>query len=430
MNRFGLDTHLGAWTAAKDIAAGRRTAKGLVEQCLETIARLNPDVHAFVAYDAQHALDYAAKIDAGAYAGQALRGIPFAVKDVIETAAYDTTYGSPIYAGHRPSVNAACVQRALDSGAVLMGKLATGEFATQTPSQARNPLRLNHTPGGSSSGSAAAVSAGMVPVAFGTQTTGSIVRPAVYCGVVGYKPSFGMLGSAGMKTLSHSQDTLGLITRDVRDAAFFSTGLLGAKMVEQATDAPHIAVCYSHQWDYVSEQGQAAIERLAQKIERCGGKVSHIHLPALLDELVLLQPRLFMFEALQNLAPEWHHHREQLSPRLQARLQQATTISLNEYLDIRQRVEQGKAVLAELLAHTDAILYPAAADEAPEGLQEAGDPRFGALWSMLHVPSVSFPVELGNKGLPLGAQLIGRFAQDLRLLSVSRWLEDEVLNIL
>lgn len=429
MNRFGLDTHLGAWAAAKDIAAGRCTAKGLVEQCLETIARLNPDVHAFVACNAQHALDQAAKIDAGAYAGQALRGIPFAVKDVIETADYDTTYGSPIYAEHRPSVNAACVQRALDSGAVLLGKLATGEFATQTPSQARNPLRLSHTPGGSSSGSAAAVSAGMVPVAFGTQTTGSIVRPAVYCGVVGYKPSFGMLGSAGMKTLSHSQDTLGLITRDVRDAAFFSTGLLGAKMVEQATDAPHIAVCYSHQWDYVSEQGQAAIERLAQKIERRGGKVSHIHLPALLDELVLLQPRLFMFEALQNLAPEWHHHREQLSPRLQARLQQATTISLNEYLDIRQRVEQGKAALAELLTHADAILYPAAADEAPEGLQEAGDPRFGALWSMLHVPSVSFPVELGSKGLPLGAQLIGRFAQDLRLLSVSRWLEDEVLNI-
>lgn len=430
MSRFGIESQIGAWKAAKEIAEGRCTATALVESSLEVIAQRNPEVQAFVSYDAQHALDQAAKIDAGSYAGKSLRGIPFAVKDVIETADYVTTYGSAIYARHQPQVNAACVQRAIDNGAVLMGKLATGEFATQTPSQARNPLRLDHTPGGSSSGSAAAVSAGMVPVAFGTQTTGSIVRPAVYCGVVGYKPSFGMLGNAGMKTLSHSQDTLGLITRDVRDAAFFSAGLLGAQVVDKASDAPHIAVCYSHQWDYVSEQGQAAIERLAQSIEQRGGKLSHIHLPPLLDELALLQPRLFMFEALQNLAHEWQHHKEQLSPRLQARLQQANTVSYAEYMDIRQRVEQGKAELASLLESYDAILYPAAADEAPQGLNEAGDPRFGALWSMLHVPCVSFPIELGSNGLPIGAQLIGRFAQDLRLLSASRWLEDEVLNTL
>jgi len=175
----------------------------------------------------------AARVDAGSCPDGLLAGVPFAVKDVIDTSDYPTAYGSPIYTGHQPRLDAACVRLARRQGAVVMGKVATGEFATQTPSLARNPLRTTHTPGGSSSGSAAAVAAGMVPVAFGTQTTGSIVRPAVYCGVVGYKPSFGMIGAAGMKTLSHTQDTIGVIARDVADVAFFTLGLHGTRPIMQ-----------------------------------------------------------------------------------------------------------------------------------------------------------------------------------------------------
>lgn len=418
-------TQWGALDTVQAVAEGRVSAVEVVQARLDVIARRNDEVKAFVAVDPEAALAQARRVDADLdrYAALPLCGLPYAVKDVFESAELPTTYGSPIYAQHQPVFEAACSQAAKRHGAVLLGKVATGEFATQTPSAARNPLRLTHTPGGSSSGSAAAVAAGMVPVAFGTQTTGSIIRPAVYCGLVGYKPSFGLVGPAGMKTLSHSQDTVGVIARDVRDAAFFVFGLQGASSYPRhAVGKPRIALCRSRQWDYAAPETVACIDALAETLVRDGAQVDRLWLPPLLDWLATQQPRLFKFEARQNLGYEYDTHKAQLSPRLQSRMASADDVSFDEYLGIRRHVLQGRGVFSAFLSQYDALLYPAAAGEAEAGLAEAGDPRFGALWSLLHVPSVSFPAGLGPTGLPLGAQIVGDFADDVRVLGVAQYV--------
>lgn len=420
---------MGVVQTVRAMEEGSTTADAVARACLERIAAANDDIKAFVALDPGRVLAEAAKVDAGAHAGGLLRGVPYAVKDVIDTADYPTAYGSPLYAGYMPGRDAACVRRAREQGSVLMGKVATGEFATQTPSQARNPLRTTHTPGGSSSGSAAAVAAGMVPVAFGTQTTGSIVRPAVYCGLVGYKPSFGMLGTAGLKTLSHTQDTIGVIARDVMDVACFSFGVHGVRHVQAAVEHPRIALCRSSQWDYASLATHGTLDALAKRLASRGVHVDSIELPEPMEALAAQQPRLFMFEARQNLAYELETRRTQLSTRLQKRLDAAQAVTLDEYISLRQQVLQCQWQFAELMRNYDAILYPAAAGEAEKGLEEAGDPRFGALWTMLHVPTVSFPCGKGPSGLPLGVQLVGAFGEDMRLLSVAQLAAGIALDV-
>jgi Asp-tRNA(Asn)/Glu-tRNA(Gln) amidotransferase A subunit family amidase len=418
MSSTNSPNRLGVVEAARAIERNELRCVDLTQACLDRIAERNPDVEAFVAYDADKALAVARGLDA-APSGHPLRGIPFAVKDVIDTSDYPTQYGSPIYKNFQPALDAACVVMAKSHGGVLLGKVATGEFATQTPSRARNPLRLTHTPGGSSSGSAAAVADYMVPAAFATQTTGSIVRPAIYCGVVGYKPSFGLIATAGLKALSPSQDTIGVIARKVEDAAFFTLGLHGAKTVNSVVAKPRIALCLSRQWDYVKPETLRALESLVHKLELAGCAMSRIWLPEDLERLVAIQPRLFKYEARQTLANERLLNKELLSPRLRARLQGGDDLGFDEYVSMRQQVREAHSLSEELFRDVDAVLYPAAAGEAEEGLESAGDPRFGALWTLLHLPSISFPTDLGPAGLPLGAQLIGGFAQDTRLLAVA-----------
>ncbi|MGB3290115.1 MAG: amidase [Burkholderiaceae bacterium] len=418
MSRSKALNRLGAVEAARALESNEVRCVDLVQACLDRIAERNSQVEAFVAYDADKALAAARRLDA-APSGRILRGIPFAVKDVIDTSDFPTEYGSPIYKGYQPALDAACVVMAKNQGAIPLGKVATGEFATQTPSRARNPLRLTHTPGGSSSGSAAAVADFMVPAALATQTTGSIVRPAVYCGVVGYKPSFGTIATAGLKALSPSQDTIGVITRKVEDAAFFVLGLHGAKTVNSIVAKPRIAVCLSRQWDYIRPETLRALESLAHKLELAGCAISRIWLPQDLERLVPVQPRLFKYEARQTLGNERLLNRESLSPRLRARLQSGDDMGFDEYVAMRRQVREAQLSSEAMFRDVDAILYPAAAGEAEAGLESAGDPRFGALWSLLHLPSISFPTELGPVGLPLGAQLIGGFGQDTRLLAVA-----------
>ncbi len=409
---------LGVVQAAKAIESGEITSVALVRDCLERIAERNHEVGAFVACDPEQALTEASRADDNFVSGP-LRGVPFAIKDVIDTADYPTAYGSAIYKNHQPEHDASCVRMAKSRGAVVLGKVATGEFATQTPSKARNPLRLSHTPGGSSSGSAAAVADYMTPVAYATQTTGSIMRPAVYCGVVGYKPTFDLISPAGMKDLSPTQDTIGVIARSVEDAAFFTLGLHGATTVATVGFKPRIALCMSRQWDYVRPETIRAIETLVHRLESAGCTVTRVWLPEDLEPLISIQSRLFMYEARQSLANERLLYNDQLSPRLNARLLQGEHIGYDEYISMRQQVREAQLRSDALFEGVDAVLYPAAAGEADEGLSSAGDPRFGALWTLLHLPSVSFPIDIGPAGLPLGAQLIGRFGQDTRLLAAA-----------
>jgi len=406
--------------ALRAMEEGSLTSEALTQACLERIEERNGQVQAFTAVDAGWALAQARTADRAGAAP--LRGIPFAVKDVLDTRHLATAYGSPIYAGHRPAVDAACVARVREFGGLVLGKAATSEFATQTPSRTRNPLNLEHTPGGSSSGSAAAVADFMAPVAFGTQTTASTVRPASYCGIVGYKPTFGFLNTAGLKPLSPSQDTITLLARTVQDTALCAFGLHGMRVQAGPLERPRLAVCLSSQWDAVRPEMAEAIERIAAAAQRAGATVRRMRLPAALEPLIGMQGRLFAFEARQSLAYERQHHAALFSPRLQARLAGGEGIDAAQYLAMRQRALAGRQALAGLFGDVDAILYPPAQGEADEGIADSGSAQFGALWSLMHVPCVCVPIARGPRGLPMGVQAIGAYGDDLRTLQAAAFI--------
>lgn len=415
--------------ALKAMEIGELSARELAERCLNRIALRNTAVQAVVDYDVDNVLAQADAVDAGHRPGL-LRGIPYAVKDVIETADYPTTFGSAIYTGHKTNRDAACVAMSREQGAVLMGKVATSEFATQSPGATRNPLNLRHTPGGSSSGSVAAVADGMAMAAWGTQTTGSILRPAVYCGVVGYKPSFGLVSTDGVGMLSHSNDTVGILARSVSDAAAFVFGIHRQRHESAPADARFkVGVCMSDQWRYASADAVDALQAWAKRLGRAGFNVQARALPAEYEALPDIQGRVVAFEAHQALAHERLTADEgQLSPRLRTRLDVGRSVTLDEYLVMQRSVARLRAGIEELFDGVDALLYPAADGEAEEGLVDSGSPRFGAPWTILHLPTVAVPLEAGSGGLPLGGQLIGRLGQDAALLQLaerasesSRW---------
>ncbi len=415
--------------ALRDIETGALRARDLAEHCLARISARNPEVQAFLASDAGHVRAQADAVDAGLRRGL-LRGIPYAVKDVIETAAYPTTYGSPIYSGHTTGRDAACVALSQEQGAVLLGKVATSEFATQTPGRVRNPLNLAHTPGGSSSGSAAAVADGMAMAAWGTQTTGSITRPAAYCGVVGYKPSFGFVSTAGVGVLSPSQDTVGVLARNVADAAAVVLGTHGQRYHAPSGDLRYtVGICLSAQWRHASTQALEALRSWAARLAAAGIGVKELTLPAEYEHLIEDQSRLVAYEARQALAHERMTAASKLSPRLVERLAGGGEIGLDEYLAMQRRAFKLRHEAETLFADVDALVYPASDDEAEKGLANSGSPRFGALWTLLHLPTVAIPLDAGSGGLPLGVQMIGRVGSDVALLQMaehasahSRWL--------
>ncbi len=402
---------LTALEVAALVEAGDVTAEAVTRACLERIEERNPEVRAFVAWDAERALADARLADAQPR-GPILRGVPFAAKDVFETADYPTAFGSPIHAGNRPAADAACVAVARRNGAVLLGKAATGEFATQTPSDTRNPLRLAHTPGGSSGGSAAAVADYMVPVAFGTQTTGSIIRPATYCGVIGYKPSLDLLPRAGMKALSPTQDTPGMIARSVADLAFVLHGMHGTRLLPAAMVTPRIGVCRSAQWSHAHPATIVELERFAGRLEAAGARISRVDLPPGLEAMVEIQSAIVAYEARFSLAHEYRLHADRLSERLQKRLAGSEATSFADYQAMLRQAADGRRRASALFDDVDVLLYPSAEGEAEPGIEYSGSPRFGALWTLLHLPAISFPIGRGPGGLPVGAQLIGPYLQD------------------
>jgi Asp-tRNA(Asn)/Glu-tRNA(Gln) amidotransferase A subunit family amidase len=404
--------------AARALETAEITAEQLTRAFLERIAEREPHVQAFAACDPQRAIVDARLADAQT-PGHPLRGIPFAVKDIFDTADYPTTYGSEIYVGHVPVADAACVAGLREQGAIVLGKTVTQEFATRTPGKTRNPRRLSHTPGGSSSGSAAAVADGMAPIALGSQTTGSILRPAVYCGVIGYKPTFQAIPGAGMKALSPSQDTAGVLARTVADATLFVHGVQGVKSVVAPAGPLRIGLCVSSQWEYARPASLQAVDRMRRALEDAGARVREMRLPRHMESTLAMQDLITSYEARRSLSHEYRHYRDRLSPRLRERLAGADSIGMADYLRMLQDAADARPAAASLFDDVDALLYPATEGEAEAGLDESGSPRFGALWTLLHLPTVAVPVGTGPSGMPVGVQLIGPHASDLRTLAVA-----------
>ncbi|WP_043363925.1 amidase [Belnapia sp. F-4-1] len=418
---------LSATEATRRVRDGRLSATALTEALLARIAAREPAVRAFVHLDPALALRQAAAVDQAVKAGRAgpLAGLAFGVKDVLDTADQPSQYGSPIWAGHRPRSDAACVALARRAGAVILGKTVTTEFATRHPGATANPHNPAHTPGGSSSGSAAGAGAGFFHAGFGTQTAGSIIRPAAYCGAVGFKPSFGTLHRAGMKVMAESLDTIGVIAGSVGDAALAMAGLTGGdygRPEERPGRAPRIGLCWGPAAEQAAPETREAIERVAAAAARAGAQVEAVDLPAAVLAGYEAHALVMNGETAEALSWELDHAAAQLTEGLRERLDWGSRKGRAALLDARAAFTVARAAFAGVMAGFDAILTPSAPGEAPEGLGWTGDPAFNSLWTLLHVPCVTVPTGTGPQGLPLGAQLVAGFGQDREALAWAEWV--------
>lgn len=415
---------LSATEAAAAIAAGRLTSEALVASCLERIAEREPEVQAWAHLDRERALAAARACDRATPRSR-LHGIPVGVKDVIDTADLPTEYGSPIYKGHRPASDAACVAQVRELGGVILGKTVSTEFATRHANKTRNPRNTAHSPGGSSSGSAAAVADDMVPIAFGTQTSSSIIRPAAFCGTVGYKPTFGLVNRAGLKFLSESLDTIGVLTRTVADAALIVEALTGtdpARFDAVASIKPRIGFCRTPYWHEADAATREALERAAPALEKAGASVREVALDGEFAELAQVQIDLSSYEFYRALTFERTRHAELISASLTARLNGGGGVSRARYEETHAIAARCRAHLDEVYKGCDVLISPAAPGEAPRGLESTGDPLFGLTWTLMGGPAVTIPVFTGPQGLPLGLQVAGPRGGDARTLVAAEWI--------
>lgn len=414
---------LSATRAAELLTRRELSAEQLARACFARIEQRQGVVQAWTALDKEATLRHARDLDRASIRG-VLHGLPFGVKDVFATRELPTAYGSSIYQGHQPVADAAPVALCRAAGALVAGKTVTTEFASYHPGPTRNPRNLAYTPGGSSSGSAAAVADDMVPFALGTQTAGSIIRPAAYCGVVGYKPSFGRIQRAGLKTIADSLDTVGGFARTVDDVALFASVMMGdAALRELDYDAkPRIGMFRTPQWRHTDPVVREAYDLAASALSRAGATVQDLELPPQLCPLVQTQADIMSFEMAQSLAFEHAHHRSQLSDALQSLLDAGAQISAAEHEANRQRAADGRAYVHGWFDDYDILLAPSAVGEAPIFEQGTGDPLFCRVWTLLGTPCVHLPFHTGPQGLPVGLQAIGRIGDDRRALAIARWM--------
>jgi len=411
---------LGALDLARRIESGALSPRAVVQLCADAIAQHEAAIGAFVTLDIE-----AARQRADSLASLPLHGLPVGVKDIYDTADFPTEYGSPIYAGHRPKADAALVALIRRAGGVVLGKTVTTELAGLQPARTRNPRNPAHTPGGSSSGSAAAVAAGMVPIAFGSQTGGSVIRPAAYCGVTGFKPSFRLLPTVGMKCFSWSLDTVGLFTAGVADAAFAASAVSGRDLrIDETPAAPRIALVRTAAWPQASAAMQDALERAAALAAAAGASIKELDLPPVLEAAATQAHGTIQdHEAFRALADEIDRHGDQLGPILREQLSNAAAITPEAYDDARRLARQARRAFLDLMSDTDVILTPSAPGAAPLGLGSTGKPTFNRLWTLLGVPCVNVPGLADPDGLPLGVQIVGRFARDRAALEAALFME-------
>jgi len=413
---------LSALGLARAIEDGELTPAQAVDLCAEAIAQRESEVGAFVTLDIE-ATRKAAQTPG--LKNKPLRGLPVALKDIFDTADLPTEYGSPIYAGHRPKADASLVALIRRNGGTLLGKTVTTEFAHLDPGKTRNPRNLAHTPGGSSSGSAAGVAAGFFPIATGTQTGGSVIRPASYCGVTGFKPSYRLLPSIGMKCVSWHLDTAGLFAASVADVAFAAAAISDRDLrVDGRTpSSPRIGVLRDQPWAAASDDMKAAIEHIARAASAANARVRDIKLAPVLASAFRAHGTIQAYEAARSLASEYERFKDKLAKGVLELVESGFAIGADAYDDARRNASQARRALLDLMADVDVILSPSAPGAPPKGLGSTGSSTFNRLWTLMGTPCVSVPGLTDADDLPLGVQVIGRFGSDRATLEAALFVE-------
>ena len=416
---------LSATALAQGLCTGVFTAEAVAQSCLARIVAREPEVRAWAWLDPEQVLAQARAADrrraAGAPLG-ALHGIPVGIKDIIDTADMPTENGTVLHAGRRPATDAAIITRLHNAGAIIVGKTVTTELATYAPGKTRNPHNPEHKPGGSSSGSAAAVAAGMVPLAVGTQTNGSTIRPAAFCGVYGYKPTAGLIPRAGVLRQSPALDQIGVFARTVDDAALLAAQLMEKPLDFAAADSatpPRLAFIRTSRWEDTTDDTRAAYTRL---IDRLGDSVTEVAMPAAAVSAWGWHQTVMETEIAENFETEWRDGKDRLSASLRGQIERGRVTAAVDYQYALAQIPLVDALFRDLYAQYDAILTPSVAGSAPQGLGSTGDPAFCTLWTFCGMPAINVPLLQGANGLPLGVQLVGPRMGDARVLRAARWL--------
>jgi Asp-tRNA(Asn)/Glu-tRNA(Gln) amidotransferase A subunit family amidase len=436
---------LSATDARQRLAAGETSATAYAQALLGRVAAVEPQVQAWAHLQPQHLLAQAEAADLAHAAGVPegpLSGIPVGIKDVIDVEGMPTENGTVLHAGRMARADAALVRQLRAAGALVMGKTVTTELATYAPGKTTNPHNPAHTPGGSSSGSAAAVAAGMVPLAVGTQTNGSVIRPASFCGVYGFKPSAGLIPRSGMLTQSPAFDAIGVFGRTLADIALLAEVLIGhdpgdplsrlapkPPLVQLAGAPaplpPTFAWVATPFWDRVAPDARAAFDELVSVLS---GRVAPFELPAAAADAVAWHRLVMEAELAGSFSAEYAQGRDQLSASLRGQLERGQAVTAVAHRQALARVPMLLAAFDNVFDHFDALITPAALGTAPAGLDSTGDPLMCTIWTFLGMPALSLPLLHGDNGLPIGVQLVGRRGDDARLLRCARWLVDAVAD--
>lgn len=413
---------LSALALARAIEGGELTPAQAVELCADAIGEREHDVGAFATLDLEGVRQ--AALTPG-LKDKPLRGLPVGLKDIFDSADMPTEYGSPIYAGYRPKVDASLVALIRRAGGTLIGKTVTTEFAHLDPGKTRNPKNLAHTPGGSSSGSAAGVAAGFFPIATGTQTGGSVIRPASFCGVAGFKPSYRLLPTVGVKCMSWHLDTAGLFAASVADVAFAASVISDRDLrVDGRTpSSPRIGVLRDPPWPPASDDMLAALDNTARTCSANMARVRDIELTPVLAAAFRAHATIQAYEAARSLASEYERARDKLAKGVLELVESGFAISASAYDDARRTASQARRALADLMNDVDVILSPSAPGAAPKGLTSTGSSTFNRLWTLMGTPCVNVPGLADLNGLPLGMQVIGRFGNDHATLEAALFVE-------
>lgn len=419
---------LSLYDMSQAIHQGKLSATRIMEAAIERIQQREPEVHAWESIDTEAALVQAQQHDQQT-PKRILHGLPIGVKDTIDTIDFPTGRGTPLYENKPALWDASGVTLVKRAGGIILGKTVTTEFAYFRPGKTANPHNIAHTPGGSSSGSAAAVADFMVPAALGSQTAGSLIRPASYCGVVAYKPTFGDFSLSGVRPFSHSLDTLGVVTRTVQDAALMRSVLLNIPFTPisaQTNLPPRIAFCHTPSWLEADGYTRAQLEKTAFSLAVGNSQVSIVDLPKICDGLVAVQKCIMAYEAAHNMCYEYDNYKKLLSPQIIELIEEGMSIQREDYLLAQATTQRAREEMSTFFENWDVILAPAAPGEAPLGLHATGDPIFSRMWNLLGLPSLSIPAFKGENQLPIGIQVVGAQGEDTRLLQMAMWIEDKL----